>query len=74
MKVGKLIDIFVENNKEEDELNWYSLERWENEWILLPIYDGSSGHVAHAWRKIAIFRTEKIWFVTALDLIGCLNS
>ena len=40
---------------------------------MVPILDGILEYVAHACRKIGLLG-EKIQFVTALDLIKCLNQ
>ena len=46
----------------------------DNNKSMVPILDGNSHHVAHAWWKISYFWENKIQFVTALDLITCLKQ
>ena len=40
---------------------------------MVLILDGNSEHVAHAWRKMGPFGGKNIRFVTARDLIKCLE-
>ena len=40
---------------------------------MVLILDGNTEHVAHVWRKIGLFEQKNILFVTAFDLIKCLE-
>ena len=47
---------------------------WLTVAAMVFIFDVNSEHVAYAWRKISLFRGEKIRFVTDLDLFNCLKQ
>ena len=41
---------------------------------MVLISDGKSGNAVHEWRKTGLFGQTTIWFVTALDLVECLEN
>ena len=41
---------------------------------MVPIVDGNSEHVAHAWRQIGQFWEKKSDLMTDLDLSKCLKT